>query len=798
MGPSSLSVHQQDAGEDGDDTVVLDVPMLPSGVDGPGSHDYSGVTGNDCLPDYYDLLCLPKHPPPTAEDVSRAYARLLLSLGPDIIAPTLLSGGPEGGGAPSSATMARRAADDARKALETLLDPVKRAVYDRKLGLLVPLPEAEDDEVGVEEGEGDDDGYTGPSPDDLLIRQLGLGVQCKSELGLRMDTSRLVPLAWRGTSTGGRIFGIGKGDGVARPIDFSFSQSLTFGIPSLRPWISARVASVRTLLNGPSAMRNDMKEAGLRTTALTSDPEVTISGSFSGLLDGFFPNPVAMLLDPYQPFKSSSIDGNRVFAGTGSRLLPRVSVQLRQRLPAKIFRPLSDWDAPAVGEDSVAAVEVEMLPKPALVGRYAHPFELPQLSKPLYVEASARYELTPPSGAPRLAATASHELGSGTFFVRGDSGDWGDVTGSMANSATCRFFTEFSRVNSSRRFSFVQYPSLAPPRLELGYVVGSGAGLSEPVVETVATLNTKRRRRRKLSTQAWAPPPGNWSVLAAAMPNSLDCGLAYGLDLSDPDSVSTSSSTFWQGQGRVEAELRADAFLSRGYLAARATRTIGEAATTTLGLELAVSTSASLHVSLTFSRLGQTVRVPFLVAVLAGPRETATAFWTLAAGFSCLAVVDLFRRRRRQEALRLRQNALQLNELAAKRARARRAAADRLTQAMAGPVAARQRAELQAGGLVVLNAEYGVLDGADGSPDAADVADVTVAVAALVDDGRLHIPRGVRKSHLPGFWDPAPNVPGRKKALRVRYRCQDEEAVVDVRGRDELVIPPRPTSTCGS
>lgn len=52
--------------------------------------------------------------------------------------------------------------------------------------------------------------------------------------------------------------------------------------------------------------------------------------------------------------------------------------------------------------------------------------------------------------------------------------------------------------------------------------------------------------------------------------------------------------------------------------------------------------------------------------------------------------------------------------------------------------------------------------------------------------GRLVIPAGVRKGRLLGFWDPAP---GRRKMLCVGYLWRGREEVVEVVGREELRLP---------
>ena len=98
------------------------------------------------------------------------------------------------------------------------------------------------------------------------------------------------------------------------------------------------------------------------------------------------------------------------------------------------------------------------------------------------------------------------------------------------------------------------------------------------------------------------------------------------------------------------------------------------------------------------------------------------------------------------------------------------------------------------GGLVIISARYGIPSDDGLLVPGDDVADVTIAIAALVNEPTyangpaLVIPQGVRKSRLPGFWDPAP---GQEKVLRVEYVFKGESGFVEVGNRDELVLPPQ-------
>jgi len=103
----------------------------------------------------------------------------------------------------------------------------------------------------------------------------------------------------------------------------------------------------------------------------------------------------------------------------------------------------------------------------------------------------------------------------------------------------------------------------------------------------------------------------------------------------------------------------------------------------------------------------------------------------------------------------------------------------------------RQAFERDQGGLVILSATYGVRETAPGAKSVwqvGEVADVTEALAALVDGGQLTLPRGLRKSQIIGFYDPAPL---KKKCLVVQYLYDGREHSVEVFGNEALSIPMR-------
>eukprot|EP00762_Andalucia_godoyi_P001067 ANDGO_02012.mRNA.1 Chaperone protein dnaJ 13 len=106
-------------------------------------------------------------------------------------------------------------------------------------------------------------------------------------------------------------------------------------------------------------------------------------------------------------------------------------------------------------------------------------------------------------------------------------------------------------------------------------------------------------------------------------------------------------------------------------------------------------------------------------------------------------------------------------------------------------VVARKLAEEEAkNGLVVVNAKFGLLDEEDSVEGQDRVADVTLAMQALVDENsRIVVSASVPKGRLDGFWDPAPDRPLRDKSLRIVYRFQGHLHAVDIRDGEAILLP---------
>ncbi|KIL63513.1 hypothetical protein M378DRAFT_25009 [Amanita muscaria Koide BX008] len=92
--------------------------------------------------------------------------------------------------------------------------------------------------------------------------------------------------------------------------------------------------------------------------------------------------------------------------------------------------------------------------------------------------------------------------------------------------------------------------------------------------------------------------------------------------------------------------------------------------------------------------------------------------------------------------------------------------------------------EYARGGLIILEATYGLIDKGDRINDLSQ--DVTVSLQALVRNSQLHIPGDHPKIGLQGFSDPAPFA---LKALRIRYLFNGREHYAEMSDDAPIVLP---------
>lgn len=723
--------------EDGDqdDTVVLDrlQPMLDPTAERSGQ---SVVLKRS----YYELLCLPEDIELSAADIWKAYHRLFTILQPERQPKPLTP-------------IAQSILISVQEAFRTLIEPYRKVAYD----LSNHHSPAESESLELLPYDRNEATYEEGLREAYLNFAAG-EIALSTDLGLRVDAS---PTPGSSRTGGERRWR------APNPVDLQLCQTTTLALPTLGKHVQKLVTSAEDFVE--SKLPDTKRRHG---RIYSPAPILTVTGGVHGFLDEPY-RLASVLTDRYQP-PGPSIHGQRHLEQLiASRFLPVLNVRLRQEFATTLTRDQKDKVLP----DTVLETEVAILPEAAITTRVAHAFDLPSGGHPVTVEVCVTKYGPASRSAPVVGLALHRRVASGTGFLTVDAGDW-----TLRPAEECLHFSKFSTL--TKRFANTRNPFRSAPTVEVGYTVSSyelglrpGRGFTRPADRGV----------RAMDMDLDDDPSGSWTVSAGATAETVAGYLRYGRDLFSLLSPSPSASLPPGNRNHRKSGFRAEAELgvSRSwlsgqqadYLALRALKRVGRFSR--LGFEVGVSPS-NLHLSFYWSRLGQRVNIPFLLATKSS-MSTELVFWATVLPFLGFGVAEILSRRRATRKLkkksREQDSRAKLQEYVARR----RAEADELTVVLANGVEPRQKAERQAGGLVIMSAKYSV----KGAPSD-EVADVTVAVAALVDNGEVVIPKGLRKSHLLGFWDPAPLD---TKVLFVRYLYQGKEYSVEVVGGQELRLP---------
>lgn len=677
----------------------------PDGAPAPAPGQPGGVV--PVYRDYYELLCLPRDPSLSAEDVQKQFRRLVQVLSIERQPPRLQ-------------TAAAFNLALAQSAMETLVDPCRRIGYD------LSLENRDEWEEGVEmAGEKEFDQADGEEAYGRALREQYLllsqaGVRSSTDVGLRLEAGS-PPHSRRRLRE--RRLGLNM-------LDVSMRHSVTAPIPALREPIEETAVY---LLDQAEKKWPNVKLKHLRF----ADPTLTVMGGAHGLLDEPF-RLAPILIDSYQPPGPSVHGRRRVNQLLATGFLPALSYTIRQEIhwrDPQLQDPPSSTQKPL--PDTVIEQEVQILPHALTTLRIGHTIPLPHHQPPLHIELSfQKSPLQANRFAPSLGLALHRPLGPGTAFALLDSGDW------HLSPSLPRLFRH-------------------TPTLEAGFTFGTtplGVQASRPFTRSADLLPPNN-----------PPTPNPWTVSFGLTPTIAATYLRYAPRLP-------------RTKLRTELELSRTTAFSDFYLALRILAPVGRFSA--LGLELGLS-PMTVQLSLSLARLNQRFTLPLAVAQPA----TLTGgfmFWATAGAFAVFAAVEvgykgLIKPRWYPDPPAPLSEKSPSKDAVGRHVARRRAEADEMTVLLAAGVEPRQEREKKAGGLVILSAKYGVKDA---PPE--EVADVTIAVAAMVEDGAVVIPEGVRLGRLVGFWDPAPGV---GKVLRVRYSWKGEEKEGEWEGRGAVRIP---------
>lgn len=681
-----------------------------------GFHDSGG--------DYYDLLCLPRDPYLLPHHIRVTYWRALLLLHE--------ARHPEKHRALAQQYLAR-----VQRAFETLIEPVRRAQYDRYVV-----------------------GRTAPKS----VTPIDAGLETSSNLTVPLDASSRTSIKGPTSPRPSRQ------DAAVRPLGLILGHSISALLPRPGPnfWTDCRARLVSPAQSDelpeqvPWQQETELTESD-HPSWWFSHPSVTVSAAIPAIRpDARHPSstPLPHSPQPLLPLVNPCVSPSQPLEDSPG---PLIAIQLRQGILHRT----------ADGRLAQSHLELaQELVSPTSAVRLSHPIHLKGLAEPLIIDVSAQSTCSETQSCSRIGIGLHKSVKCGVISANVDSGD-----SRIPADYVCDAWTGFSWMHKG---SFRKLVLPSTPSFNITWTTENDDLSFDYASISFDDDRASSQHLRRVRQPIRRTDDGSWSLSAALTADSLVGALRY----SHPLPRSTLS-------GRFEAELVSHPSLGC-YFAYRSLWAVG--AHSRLGFEMGVSAQA-VHLSLYWSRLRHRMSLPILlsqnIAMFIPPRYL---FWAsvipfvLVPGLRALAARSTARgsEPRREKTAEERQRYI-VN---------RRAEADQVALILSGPVEVEQRRRRDKGSLVILSAKYGIKDTTRDESGAGDswgrtikeVADVTVAVAALVDqDDRLVIPQGVRKQGLLGFWDPAP---GKVKWLHVRYSYHGREHTVEVRGRGRLVLPP--------
>ncbi|GKZ43120.1 hypothetical protein AbraIFM66951_003674 [Aspergillus brasiliensis] len=716
--------------------------------------------------DYYAILNLPRSPPPTEAQIRSAYRTLTLSFHPDKQPAGL-------------ADSARRHFDRIQEAYDTLVDPKKRAVYD-ELGVegmkrewVILERMAKDMRVGVRAMSGEE------------FRGWFLEMMKRRE---RAVVERMVG------SRGSITIGFDISDAVSYDEE---DETIYMVMPSPKPSVYALGFSFKAPLprlgfflgrEGEDENENDEEhEARKPFREYGEDTELMFNAGISGEIDQMqqeasFKFPDGREETHYLPLPYFLV-ANQINLGVGVTQVfgGPYSVKGLANPPFSFM------------QNSAMSVTASVLPHSSLETTWSKSFVPVPGAKPISVQCSVDFDRSLQRAPPRLGLKVTRQIGDRRFLVS----SWS--SGSLIWPKSLRHSllplieiglnaeTAMSVPNHSSHF---QFGIVSTPKRQI-----SPADVEDEVEgdEEDEEYEMVRRKQRKEIGAAEA-----WQTNVTATPMQTTLSFVYSRNLFSGKAAYERLRSEWSSEGhhslpedneprsvRVNVETTVGLDLALGWHI-EGTRQVGDF--TRLGLGVGVRDMQGLVVTMSWSRLGQKIRVPISVIPFGLVDVDIAAMAVICPWLAYCALEFGFirprERKRHRRAIARRQK--QLRRLVPKK----RAESQEAIEIMTEQVQRRQAREAKQDGLVILRAEYGYFPSKKDreSGREPEATDVSIPVAALVDHGQLSIPKGLVKSHILGFHDPAPLLP---KTLKIWYNYHGQEHYVEAKEAEDISCPMR-------
>ncbi|RAK80329.1 J domain-containing protein [Aspergillus fijiensis CBS 313.89] len=745
--------------------------------------DYDLLTAGDDNaqePDYYTLLNLRRHPPPTDAQIRSAYRALTLSFHPDKQPAHL-------------AEAAKQHFERIREAYETLIDGRKRVVYDL-LGA-----EGVREEFGEAERVGSHGaaaewrvGLKAKSPQEFRRwflermkarerKAVNSLVEGKGSFTLGVDASNTITI----DEDAGEVY-----LNVPDPKLSKFGVAFAFKAP-LPTW--RNIAGEDEMEDDDdNENENGADEDGAvpDLSSLGDGPEMVINAGISGKIRHLTQKLQVQIEDQEPEVVEVPV--------------PLVISTKELQLGVGVHHAFGDLAGskgilgkPALSflQYSGLALNASVLPFPQLDVNWAKPFTLVRGTRPFRLELNTVFQRPVWAAPPMLGARLSKQIGDEKHvFANLDSGTlvW-PVWFRQLLSPSYEIQDDFKYLLSiPGQLSQFQFGLLSQPTTR--YMASIDDDEDDGELDEDVDFEDVRSKHRKNNRAAEA-----WQVGVAVSPAMGGLSFNYSRNIFSGKPSTDASLSQWSSEGhyrlpqeneprsvRIGVQSTVGFDLSLGWHI-EGTRRVGDLAR--MGLGVGVQSANGLVMTLSWSRLGQNIRLPITVCSFEAANADAAAVAVLLPWVAYCALEFGFirprERRKHRRVIARRQK--QLKKLVPKK----REESQQAIQLMMDQVQRRRDREAAHDGLVITRAEYGHYPKkkrSDGSERDPDVADVTVPVMALVDNGQLVISKNSAKFHILGFYDPAPLLP---KTLKIWYTYHGKEHYVEAGDKEGVTCPMR-------
>ncbi len=812
---SSFSLHEQFATSrrefefEEEDEVLEPAPFIASsyeqapdeldGNDEASSDIFDETTrrllnANEESYDYYTLLGLSREPPPTVAEIRTAYHRLSLAFHPDK-QPHYLK------------ASAQKYFTRLQKAYETLIEPRKRVIYDLE------------GEEGVqnEYKTGGAMGKGGEGERQIGVKSMGADEFRKWFMEVLLERERRsIEELVGSTSTckvvlnAENLFSVSPAVGIFRPTEehdveirvpaplvavqaLQFRHGFSVPLPGLSRLLQSRLPSWKEIIRGELSTDNDGEDKVARPSWEESVGPSIPKLSFSTGISGTMAETVLMkradddhpeeLVPPL--FRWYTLHSDKVQVSTR---LDHSFTDTRDRKGATSITSLMN----GVDLDVTAGI----LPRRSLNIGLGRLLTVVEDTTPFYFHFRTLFNSSLDFKPPVLDLRISRSFGGRHFgYCRWSSGDFG--------------WPMLAFMSRMIPMTFSKVPLWLPQGLSMSnmtigfFRIEDGSQMIHTDDgDSMHIIDADDRNPEKQASLKITSNRPSWHITIDSSPHNTNISMTWGRDLFSRAAEHAVRSRIRKSGEAVARSHDFDIPSSRGIRfevegsmgldlslsgTVRGARRIGHF--TSVGIGVGLNPERGLFISLSWSRLGQNIIIP--VILLSGDElRFKSILWALAVPWATYTAVEfgILRprlKRKRQKLVEKTRKELHENVFR------RKVEAEQATVLMTPLVEHRQAMERENGGLVILRAEYGVPAVTSEHKTIwrpGEVVDVTVALAALVSESQLSLPRGLDKAQLIGFWDPSPL---RRKLLVVDYLFGGKRHHVKFAHNDALSLPTR-------